>query len=80
MRRQSAKFLNNPQDFVEDMVKSLNYDSCHVITDYDATKCAEDCKRLEREDFAKECAKNGGLFKCCIRLFLYSRKTTGNNF
>ena len=67
MKRQSTKFLNNSQEFVEDMVKNFNYDTCHVITNYDATICAEDCKRLEREDFARECAGNGGLFKCCIR-------------
>ena len=67
METQSIKFLNNPQEFLADMVKNLNYDTCHTIKEYDATICAEDCKRLEREDFAKECAKNGGLFKCCIR-------------
>ena len=67
MIRQSTKFLNNTQEFLKEMVTNLNYDTCHAIADYDATKCAEDCKRLEREDFAKECSKNGGLFKCCIR-------------
>ena len=69
MTRQSTKFLKNPEDFLADMVKNLNYDTCHAIRDYDATKCAEDCKQLEREDFAKECTDNGGLFKCCIRYF-----------
>ena len=67
MTRQATKFINNPQEFVEDMVKNLNYDTCHHISNNDATKCSEDCKRLESEDFAKECGKNGGLYKCCIR-------------
>ena len=49
------------------MVKNVKYDACYPITNYDATKYAEVCKWLEREDFAKECATNGGLFKCCIR-------------
>ena len=64
---QSTKFLKNPEEFLADMVENLNYDTCHAITNNDATKCAEDCKQLEKENFAKECAKNGGLFKCCIR-------------
>ena len=67
MTRQATKFMNNPQEFLEDMVNNLNYDTCHAISNNDATKCAEDCKRLEREDFAKDCGKNGGLFKCCMR-------------
>ena len=67
MTSQSIKFINNPQEFLADMVKDLNYDTCNAIAYYDATKCAEDCKQLERENFAKECAENGGLFKCCIR-------------
>ena len=67
MTSQATQFMNNPQEFLEDMVKNLNYDTCHTITDYDATKCAEDCKHLEREAFAKDCVKNGGLYKCCIR-------------
>ena len=67
MMRQSTKFRKNPKEFLSDMVKNLNYDTCHAITNNDATKCAEDCKQLRREDFAKDCGKNGGLFKCCIR-------------
>merc|ERR1712079_141165 len=29
--------------------------------------CHEDCKKKEKSKFAKQCAKDGGLFKCCIR-------------
>ena len=29
--------------------------------------CHEDCKKREKSKFAKQCAKDGGLFKCCIR-------------
>ena len=73
MTSQSTKFLSNPEEFLADMVKNLNYDTCHAIKNYDATECAEDCKQLEKEDFAKECAKNGGLFKCCIRYFFKTK-------
>ena len=69
LTRQSMKFLKDPKEFLQDMVDNLNYDTCHAITHNDATKCAEDCKRLEREDFAKDCAATDGLFKCCIRYF-----------
>ena len=47
MTSQSTKFLSNPEEFLADMVKNLNYDTCHAIKNYDATECAEDCKQLE---------------------------------
>ena len=49
------------------MEESEGYKSCHSIDSLDATKCAEDCKEFEKQEFAKNCTENGGLFKCCIR-------------
>jgi hypothetical protein len=40
---------------------------CRAIEGYDASKCAEDCKEAEKEEFAKNCTKKGGFFKCCVR-------------
>ena len=71
MQTQSKKFLSNPDAFVADMVDSYNYDTCHIIKDYDASKCAEDCEKAEKDPFATECTKNGGLHKCCIRLVFW---------
>ena len=67
MASQSIKFLEDPKKFLTDMVQNLNYDSCHAISNYDASKCAKDCEKLEKDEFARNCLKNGGLFKCCIR-------------
>ena len=47
--------------------EGLGYDTCHKIVGYDAQKCHEDCKQLEKSDFANRCREDGGLFKCCIR-------------
>ena len=33
----------------------------------DASICQEDCKNLEKSDFGKQCKKDGGFFKCCVR-------------
>ena len=71
MQTQSKKFLTNPEAFVADMVDSYNYDTCHIIKDYDASKCAKDCENAEKDHFAKGCTKNGGLHKCCIRLVFW---------
>ena len=49
------------------MVKSEGYKTCYHIDSLDASKCAQDCKNMENEKFAKNCTENGGLFKCCIR-------------
>ena len=48
-------------------IKDLGYDTCHRIKEYDVGSCHEDCKRLKKEEFAKKCREQGGLFKCCIR-------------
>ena len=67
MMNQAIQFLANASAFLTDMVDNLNYDTCHPIKEYDASKCARDCKKLEKSEFAKNCTQNGGLFKCCIR-------------
>ena len=46
----------------------MGYKTCHALnSSLDATVCAEDCDRLEKEDFATNCKDKGGLYKCCIR-------------
>jgi hypothetical protein len=67
MTNQSIKFLKNPKKFLGDMVKHLKYDTCHAIEEYDASQCEEDCIKLGKGEFAKNCTENAGLYKCCIR-------------
>ena len=46
----------------------MGYKTCHMLKNsLDASICAKDCERLEKEKFAKSCKKAGGFFKCCIR-------------
>ena len=66
MTNRSYNFLTKNKEFLDNWVK-LGHDTCHKIQGYDAEKCHKDCKKLEKSDFAKECKKDGGLFKCCIR-------------
>ena len=63
----SVEFLNNTESFLNHQIKNLGYDTCHRIKEYDVGTCHEDCKRLKKEEFAKKCREQGGLFKCCIR-------------
>ena len=39
----------------------------HPADSLNATVCANDCKEMEKGEFAQNCTKYGGLFKCCIR-------------
>ena len=59
-------FLTNTKDYLRNQTK-IGYDTCHQIQNYDARKCAEDCRKLEKSNFARECVAKKGLFKCCIR-------------
>ena len=46
----------------------MGYQTCHKLnSSLDASICAKDCERLEKQKFAKKCKDKGGLFKCCIR-------------
>ena len=66
MTNRSYNFLTKNKEFLDNWIQ-LGHDTCHKIQGYDAEKCHKDCKKLEKSDFAKECKKDGGLFKCCIR-------------
>ena len=67
MTVRSVEYLKDPKKALSDMVEYLQYDRCHAIIGYDASKCADDCEALKNEDFAQNCASNNGLYKCCIR-------------
>ena len=67
MEKQSEAFLKAPDLYIKKMVDGMKYDSCHRIDGTDASKCADDCKKASKSDFARNCAKNHGLYKCCIR-------------
>ena len=67
MLGKSLAFLTAPKKHLKNMVDNLGYDTCHQTKEYDARKCSKDCKKLENSKFAKDCQKNNGLFKCCIR-------------
>ena len=60
------RWFKDPDAFIA-KEKDLGYNTCLKIKGLDATECAKDCEKLEGEDFATKCKKNGGLFKCCIR-------------
>ena len=62
----SLRFLSN-DDTLKEYESNLGYDTCRKTKGYDASPCIKDCQRLEKSDFAKKCAEDGGLFKCCIR-------------
>ena len=67
MLRRALDFQNHPQRFIDNWVDNLGFDTCHRTQGYNVDKCHKDCKKLEKSKFAKKCARDGGLFKCCIR-------------
>ena len=67
MLNKSLTFLRSPQNFLQTRIDKLGYDTCHRTKGYDAEECYNDCQKLKKSDFAKQCKKDGGLFKCCIR-------------
>ena len=67
LEKKSAQFLKFPDYYVKSMVDKLSYDTCHRIDGLDATMCAKDCEVLAKSEFAQECERDDGLFKCCIR-------------
>ena len=63
----SREYLEDKKGVLKKMVEIHGYKTCHPMDSLDASECAEDCKNFEKEEFAKNCTKNNGLFKCCIR-------------
>ena len=67
MLRRAVNFLDNPEVFINNWVDNLGFDTCHRTQGYNVDQCEQDCKKLEKGYFARKCAEDGGLFKCCIR-------------
>ena len=67
MLERSQYFLTHTKEFLDNW-KELGHCTCHRTHGYDAEQCHQDCQELEKGDFAEQCRKDGGLFKCCIRL------------
>jgi hypothetical protein len=65
--KNAREYLINKTDVLNKLVKLMGYKTCHHLNSLDASQCADDCKKLEKEQFAKTCKSKGGLFKCCIR-------------
>ena len=63
----AKEYLENTTGFINSLVKSVGYKTCHPLQSLNARKCADDCKEQEKSEFAKNCMEGGGLFKCCIR-------------
>ena len=63
----AKRYLEDKRGFLKGEVRTVGYKSCHHIDSSDVSRCAKDCKKLNKTDFARDCRKNGGLFKCCIR-------------
>ena len=70
MLKRSLYFLKHTKKFLNNWVQ-LGHDTCHKTHGYDAQKCHQDCKKKEKGSFAQQCRKDGGLFKCCIRFYLW---------
>jgi len=69
---EASKYLKDPEDYMENVKTEMGYQTCHPLkSSMDATVCANDCKEMEKEKFATDCKKKGGLFKCCIRRDAY---------
>ena len=57
------EYLTNPENFLDKNIRPMGYKTCHVLnSSLDATVCAKDCDRQEKQKFAKDCKKKGGLF------------------
>ena len=65
--KNAKTYLKDKKGYLSSLVNSAGYKTCHALNSLDASKCAEDCKNLEKEKFATNCTSNGGLFKCCVR-------------
>ena len=76
LEEKPVAYLKNPKEILNKRVSMENYDTCHTIKGYDASKCAEDCNDLKRSKFAKKCEKNNGVYKCCIRQCNTPRRST----
>ena len=63
----AKEYLTNRSSVLNNLVQTMGYNTCHHLNSLDASKCAADCKDLEKGNFAKKCKSEGGLFKCCIR-------------
>jgi len=63
-----SNYIKNKDRFFKKL-KDQGYKTCHNITGLDATKCSDDCESesFKNGKLAKNCRKNHGLFKCCIR-------------
>ena len=58
------EYLTNPENFLDKNIRPMGYKTCHVLnSSLDATVCAKDCDRQEKNKFAKDCKKKGGLFR-----------------
>ena len=65
--KKAREYLLNKTTVLNNLVKISGYKTCHHLNSLDVSKCANDCKNLEKGEFAKKCKLSGGLFKCCIR-------------
>ena len=66
----SELFLKNPKRYVDKIATEMGYDSCHRIDGLNASICAKNCEEAAKSEFAKDCKKKSGFFKCCIRYLL----------
>ncbi|XP_023332753.1 uncharacterized protein LOC111704672 [Eurytemora carolleeae] len=63
----AVDFLTDQKKWLE-KEKTKGYESCHPLgSSLDASKCQKDCQSLANSEFAQNCKKDGGFFKCCVR-------------
>ena len=44
----AKEYLTNKTSVLDNIVKTMGYNTCHHLNSLDASKCADDCKNLEK--------------------------------
>ena len=65
--KMAVEILQDRKGYLEKL-KMQDYKTCHYIENLNATECANDCAKLQKQEFANQCSSDGGFFKCCIVL------------
>jgi len=63
----AVNYMTDKEKFLKNLSRTSGYKTCHPIDGLDASICAKDCEEFKKSDFAKFCADEDGLLKCCIR-------------
>ena len=81
------KYTNIAKSFLYEYMTIVRYFELNVKTSFtspfklsiiaglDASICQKDCENYANSEFAKQCKKDNGFFKCCVRkIFIFKIK------